>query len=302
MHAAPPKILAILETLAEGFAKVGVPCEIVDTTPKYGNPDTFLYIGRAGQEDKLWLAPHCLTARSLEYGDSVKSYDNILAMAQQFYPHGFILMGMSYHYRGTKLRFNYGTHIKIEYERKYSEGVYRCFVKNASGGYGKPVEHKDIVKALEFAQEAKDVPKAKVVREEVELGEPHDFVEVPLFTLARNRKDTFVVNTGQVQEISVVGVVSIGSNRDLIDAANPNFDAWFNCRCVNVDESRAPSTIPFNIVTNGEGWYLVEKNGKRYRAVPHRDRTGQYKVALTSIDYDLINHAIRQYANREGPQ
>ena len=216
--------------------------------------------------------------------------------------------GNGWNHGDYKYRLTYDTYIKVEIEtdadrttNKITDGELVEFWKNSSGRYDRHKTHKfkqpsDIEPIL---QELAKIPKPAFEHKTVDLGEPHQFKEIEPYHQKKYGDGEFTTSVGIIDNAKVIGIVSLCDDRSLSDAANPdNNNVWFNVYCRTDNAAMATRVIDFNIITNGDTWYQVEKTGKKFKATPSTKRGKFWDLAnMNQFDQGLLSWAIRHYTN-----
>lgn len=306
--------------LWDRMASLGIPCRIREQVNQYGSThtDRFWYgeVGVNEAGERLWQTHIGLRLDSIgpDHGTYQKLW-LILDIGEPLVKMGWQFASLRCRGWNSYARLTYGGFVKVELDIGNYETMATVHVKGTDGSFSRPrftanslvmpashhrstspVPNKGAIDSLiAAAEDAMALPKPKIERKEVELGEPHGFVEIDQFT---QDKGWWSYNRGLIQNIKVVGVVAIAENRDLAAAHNPEMTSvWFHCRCNSYDEDRTPKWIDFDIITDGESWYMAAKSGKKIKAVPGTERTGQLNLkGLSTLDQDLLREAIRHYS------
>lgn len=199
--------------------------------------------------------------------------------------------------RLPRMRFVYDNYIKVEtLNVGYCDLHVILSMKNDNGVYTEIMSHQCNIKTLALiankCKELLKLPRPKMRRVTIELGEPHGFKQADQYVVGDASRppywnDTIERNSGLATKVRILGLKSIQENRKLGEISSPDTPAWFHVRCYNEKYK-----LSFDILTDGDGWYMIDSS----KATPKTQRGKYLDLAeLSNVDAEIINEAIRKY-------
>lgn len=259
----------------------------------------------------VWLKP--LNINGEYYRGYRAPFSMLLSAYEVIHEYGFAISAMSNRHVWA-LRADLDNYIKIELETsEHQKDIIfpHVWVKDqfnkyqphacpfTTWGVNYALSQGDIDQMKAYLADLITIPKPKYQRRTVELGEPHGFAPVDFRVCqdiwgkvcAPTPTSMYLPMKTNTIGVRVLGITGVNANRVLVGCDDPTkTELWFHLDCYNNPTS-------FQIITDGDRWYLVKSSGGKLRAVPDRHRTPNFEVQLNTADQELITFAIKSYSN-----